>query len=500
MSLLPDIAEGPSGDLFILAPAGVEVVIINAFFEVVGRGPAPLAARLPEGLYTVRFSALGRRHEERVTIKSGTGATTVQGGDFAGQTKPDDDSPALRQAQSAHAMIVADRQCRVVMIVRAPEGRSQIDPSRSVRLDGTGARPFPAQPQDRDDELGVASRRYDAEPGIYLLGYESAERRRLEQSLHVFPGRRTIAYLEYGAAQRLVNGDKGYARVRRRGLDPRRTLLLSVSDDEAAPDPECLRRAQILLHAVDRAGGTLDLALVAPLMRADACPYLRTYALAALVRRVEYLTRPTGSLSGPEVKSLVAFARDLIQSEPGAPRADTAAAAWRLQSLGVSTSHGQDDSPLSAPPLLQRSWRWICEQSIGHPDIAPKNPVFRAAVFSRAASAPWLTWRRSAMRASPPPSTLHDGEVENVQALLAASRKSEAWRSPAGLSPRSAQFVNVVASETGRLAGDWTDAEARAVAVRLGTPANFLEERAMSATRELADLSKHSPLIRWRSE
>ena len=284
---------------------GVDIMIIDSHFRPVARGVTKLETRLPEGVYTVRFSAAGRAEDKPVRLLPIARPLVVEGGRFAiGSAPPSASSDAaeLEHIQaSAVSTLTQNAPQRgydeLVVFVRAP-GATRADASRSIRL--FDAKDVAVRSKDDDEveaeqilsenEHGWAARQYSVRAGVYRLHYETNTRKLVEQTVYVFPRRRTFAFLKYGHAVEFAREDNGYKQVRRRGIDPAQTTLVSAGTSNSKPDADDLRLADILLHALGSSSVGLDQKLIAKLAEPGTCPYLKLYASAVLIRRLESAT------------------------------------------------------------------------------------------------------------------------------------------------------------------------------------------------------------------
>ena len=443
----PTDAKTGTGQATLIADGapGVDILIINSHLRPVARGVTKLEVLLPEGVYTVRFSAGGRAEDKPVRLRAIEKPLLVEGGQFAIGSAPPSASSDVGEIERAQAHAVAtfaqmapkQGYDELVVFVRAP-GATHADASRSIRLFDAKdvamrSRDEEALEADRvvnENEHGWAARRYRVRAGVYRLHYEASSRKMVEQTVYVFPGRRTFAFLKYGHAVELVQQDGGYKPVRRRGVAPEQTTLVSAAASDPNPDPDDLRLADILLHALGSSAVGLDQNLMVGLAKPDGCPYLKLYASAVLVRRLEDAIAAAAvndepsafEAISPEVSRswLEETCIKLLRSMPqGQPWPDAQCCGWRLAALTENRFSIDLNDALSAPPMLDCSWQWAVAHSFDRPGALPSAGAFRPASEARVQAAPWLVWRSAAISSWPQASSV---VAKDVTASLAESR------------------------------------------------------------------------------
>lgn len=516
----PDKGSEPaSAILRIEAPPGVGIEVTDATLNMVASGLHGLELSLPEGVYAIHFAAAGVGEEKVVNLRAAASPMEIRGGEFSlPSASPSLESTGsdLEQAQAQAVVQFADKSRRaphkthaqeLVVFVRAPDARTRSDVARSIRLLNGNAQKMRSDLEQSDMESadepaqGWAARSYSVPAGCYTLRYESSSRRIVEQTVCVFPGRRTFAYLKYGSNVQAERRGDGYRNVRRRGVDPTQTVLITALEDVTAPDAEALRQADILLYAIRSPTTPLDPGLVAALLQDAKCPYFKLYAAAALLARIELtedssLRDRLGLSRGERSSGLASIysqdaVRTLLDSLPSGEWPDSTSMSWRLAQLARLPALGQ----LQAPPMLDCSWRWASACSIDLPGALPEGGTFEAAARARESAAPWLVWRASADRLKSPqnePELDLDRALQAVAAQLPSTTPTEPIADPVAwsqvfhsLSPDTRQTANAVQV----LAKGPDDAvDPRALASLLGAPASALTERLVSAADELAAL------------
>jgi hypothetical protein len=447
MSLLREPSTG-RGEARLIAesPPGVDIEIIDAGFKRIAAGVSRVDLVLPEGLYTVRFSVAGAIEERAVRLLPIEKPLVVKGGDFALESAPPSEGPGAsaherRQAQAFTSLAKPPRhgeKQEIVIFVRAPDERTRSDVSRSLRLfdsHDADVRPIDADEADRHQAEGWGTRRYTLAPGSYRLRYESSSRRMAEQTISVFQGRRTYAFLQYGSSVQVERSGAAARPVVRRGVDAALTTLVSSAMADLQPDPEQVRLADILLHAIRSLSTGIDPEVVESLARRDACPYLQIYASAALTRRLEVAragpedtaagrantTLPTAWMEG-RIEQLLACVL------PGR-WPDVQAIGWRLSMLRVPPGGEGAVLKLRAPPMLDCSWRWAAAFSVDNPDCLPTGGAFEAATGARVPAGPWLAWSSAAARSSLDLQSAPSADLAAVLASLTSELRGFAeWR------------------------------------------------------------------------
>ena len=303
-----------------------------------------------------------------------------------------------------------------------------------------------------ENEHGWAARQYSVRAGVYRLHYETNTRKLVEQTVYVFPRRRTFAFLKYGHAVEFAREDNGYKQVRRRGIDPAQTTLVSAGTSNSKPDADDLRLADILLHALGSSSVGLDQKLIAKLAEPGTCPYLKLYASAVLIRRLESATCAHDADNEPSVVEEISpeipqawlerTSIRLLQSMPQ-PRTwpDVQCCGWRLASLTENRFSLDLSDTLSAPPMLDCSWQWAVAHSFDRPGTLPNAGVFRSASEARLRAAPWLVWRSaSTSSSSQKPSASAEESTTSLENLLTELDRS-APQSPTRFAPSEAEYA-----------------------------------------------------------
>lgn len=432
----PDRTSPPSVEsrLIVRAPSGVMIEVFDAAFLPVesGVGLGELDLALPDGLYTIRFTAAGQSQEQIVRLLPIAKPLVINGGDFALQSASPSTTPDVSPHERGQAAAVAglsalsgrgEHAQEIVIFVRAPDLRTRADVSRSLRLVDLDGAPM----RSRDEEAlsaaalaqGYAARRYSVPAGIFGLRFDTFTRRRVQQTVYAWPRRRTFAFVEYGSIPVNERHGERFRRVRRRGIDPARTVLISTRSDQSAPTQEALRVADILLHAVRNVGDFLDPVIVDQAQQ-SGCPFLALYAAAAIASRME-LSMASAEVRWPNASRLrkdweAKTAEDLLANLPRGSWPDGLCLEWRLSTLSESKSSSK--GALVAPPLLDCAWRWASARSVSFADAMAPSSAFYGAARAREPAGPWLVWRTAQALTSKGPDPIGpDGLDKAIEAV-----------------------------------------------------------------------------------
>jgi hypothetical protein len=542
----PNDATSERGQAVLIAEGapGVEILVINAHFLPVARGVTKLEEHLPEGVYTVRFSAGGRSEDKPVRLLAVEKPLVVEGGRFAIESAPPSLSSDLGTLEHIQAEAVStlaqnaaqEKYDELVVFVRAPIS-TRSDLGRKIRLfdalevamKSRDEFELEAHQALNQNEHGWAARRYRVQSGTYRLRYEVSNRKTVEQTIYVFSGRRTFAFLKSDHVIELERQGAGYRQVRRHGIDPSKTVLVSTASNRSDPDPDNLRLAEILLHSLGSRTVDLDQKLMEKLAGPDTCPYLKLYAVAVLVRRLEDASR--GDDAENEQSMFEALAQDvprrwlektsieLLRSMPQHQSwPDGQCCSWRLAALMGDPDHIGSEQPLLAPPMLDCAWRWAVTHSIDRPAALPMDGPFRAASEARVQGGPWLVWRSAANRSRPLKPRTHANLSSNLSALVAElnqivppvlSRSTpdaaieaveRTQRLFSGLKPPARQFVSAILHLGEDPNGPARVVDVKTVASNLGAQAESLRQWAGDALKQVQKLRAAGSRAQMRIE
>jgi hypothetical protein len=438
-----------SGKLVVEAPLGADISVTDGGFSRVAEGVTRLDTTLPEGVYTVRWSAGERGRRWIVRLRGG--ATLHVPGDLGTGTAEGLPEDARLQAV---ADLIANhsrsaRTSAILVVVLATDAQTRADLGRSVRLrsvEGTLMRRRDRERERTDADAEAADWtmvRYDVPPGPFLVSFETFERRVVEQTVFAIPGRATTVLLSY-AQTSLVEKTEGDARLRkRRGVDPSRTVMVSFSADQLAEEMvAAISIAEILLHKLRTRTATLHPS-VAVALYDNKDPYLHLYAAAAVVARpgtpierlASTLNDDRGRLGGPNDEATALYRR-LAQF---AEWPDVRCLGWRL-AADRTEQVAPEAGSLTAAPMLEIAWRWASGQSVRDWALAVDPLIAATANKADPTAIPWLVTGTASKRqefASP----VH---VDDVDLRLGAVFGTTEFASPGQVDDVAPDLVRLV--------------------------------------------------------
>ena len=403
----------------------------------------------------------------------------------------------------------------MVIIIYASSPEAETDPSAGVRLlniaevamrsDSTDVVAIREQASD-----GYVARFYHVAPGEFRLHYISTNGQALDQTVPAMRDRRTVVFMRTGKGRVLLVEGSAFKGVDYQGIDPTRTIIISVPRLGVSTEPaECARLAEILLHDLAIGSGSLGEAFTTTLDAPDADPLLLIYAAAVVLSRLDRETSPALDDTWPTDPSSQDLFYDKWQDRAlrwlkramldGAPP-DVSAVLWRLQAVGAIVK--VKARALSSPPMLECAWFWAVAQSIRNPKAVPKSIGFRAVGLTGGGTAPWLTWRsayaKGDVAAAVNPGTRDlqstiDAVAAKVRALVARSPEISpvdqskdplAFLSPVSKAVAMRTFEATDMRSNGRHKERGTDS-ATDLAVLFSAPAPELEQKLLHALAEL---------------
>lgn len=395
MSALSDASADAA--IEVVAPLGTQITLADGGFATVAEAVTEMSGRHRDGTYSLRLSAGERSRQWIVRLRSGKTWRFPDDLPLLRDGSRDDGSVAdPRFAEAArHLAARADwAGSEIAVLVTTADFEPEADFSRFVRLGGhddpgeASAPPFSCETLPN----GSALLRFRASPGGHLLNIETFERKRIDQPVMVFTGRRTIVLLEYGQAS-IVEQMHGSKRVRkRRGINPVRTVIISQNHGTDAGDlAERFGIADILLFLLRTRIKPVDVPVAQALTGFGVDPLLKLYAAAGcialpgtVIQRLATSIRKTAMPDGTTFAQFVA--QDLHRELAHETRwADVICLGWRLG--------GRDDNRLlPAMPMLELSWRWAAAHSARFGLTSIVDPAAPGANRQTEADAsPWLT-------------------------------------------------------------------------------------------------------------
>jgi hypothetical protein len=402
---------------------GVEIKIVDTDYRVLARGTDELRLTLPEGVYMVDWMSGGQGSQKVVRLLPVPEPLIVSpdpavGAGPAEALTAQSSAPEQAIAQTLDEMTrpsEVDYGSDLAVIIRAASPEAKTDLSAGLRLlngddvamrsDGQDA----AALQEETDN-GYAARLYHVPAGDFRLRYVATTGETLDQTVPVMKDRRTVVFMSAGTGSVLIPDGETFQTVERQGVDPSRTVVVSVPRTALASAlAEDARLAEILLHDLAVGRGSLGQAFTDALDAPDADPLLRVYAAAVILTRLDQGASPALDAPWPaEAPEQAAFAArwraraalwltSVLQT--GAPP-DVTPMLWRLQEAGEALA--VKPPPLASPPMLDCAWGWAVAQSTRDPKAVPAGVSFRAAGRGTGGTAPWLTWRAASAKGGAP--------------------------------------------------------------------------------------------------
>ena len=429
----PKPARGEA-DLVAFGDPGVEIQIVDANYQVLARGTGELRKRLPEGIYMVDWTSSGQTAQklvrllpipEPLEVRPDAGTSPV----FPAISPDDIGQPLGQLPQDYLRPSERDYGSEVLVVTRASDPRSRIDLSIGLRLINSADVSMRSDPADLAEEQqqitdGYAARLYHVPAGNFSLRYIAMTGETLEQTVPAMKRRRSVVFMSAGTGTVLMAEAGAYKPVEYHGIDPTRTIVVSVPRSDVRPDlTETTRLAGILLHDLAAGSGSLGSAFNAALDAVDADPLLKLYGASVVLSRLEQDVSPAIDDVWPADPAQQNEFRArwhkraagwvTAASEQGAPP-DLIAAAWRLQAVG-ETVPGKSRS-LTSPPMLECAWRWAVARSARDAKAVPTTASFRAAARTGGGTAPWLSWQPAAAKAQIAP--VPAGRNDDLDSLI----------------------------------------------------------------------------------
>jgi hypothetical protein len=516
----------PRGTLKVTAPVGVTIEIADGTFTPLYSGTGGVELSLLPGLYSITWSAGGNSEDRLAPVLVGQ-ETSLEGGRFAIDSATPSllgEANDLEKVQYERASSVLDRatakddeveQARSEIIVFTRSDIPSDGIAGSVRLMDASGGEMKASPKGINPLEGVSDaldvRSFCASAGTYLLRFRTVDQREVEQTVYLFEGRRTIAFLKY--TSKMIAGGVGEKSqfVSSRGIDPVASTFVSIPLGAKKLNlDEVTRPADILLHKLAVGEPLLDTRLVEAVAQGDADPFLKLYAAAlaldlrAIWRLKERSTKKLlGVYSGAFDDSedgAVSVARAILSSFPLTPvNPDLQCIHWRL-GVGQSASE-HDDATLQAPPMLDTCWRWASAHSFDKAIGVEGNAGLVAASRNTQSSAPWLVWNADAGDKPAEAKMSEPLDLWNsVEQLVRTANSKYASADPQGssvgagaplianLSNATVEILNAAATVVETVNSADPDLLTRRLAFLTGTPKALMGDLVASAQNELSPL------------
>lgn len=434
-------------ELVAKAAPGVVIRIFDAGFQEVGRGTGEVRLALPEGLYSAEWSSAGSSSETFVRLNAADPQPVIvsydPSSDPANVSPGDTDwakSDLVSFAKQESNPSERDYGSSVAIIVTADPGVLAATAMAPIRLIGQNEKAMRA---NDIDALNVAlqanecARSYRVRPGKYRLRVDSVTGDLIDQTIPALPGRRTILFLQAAVANILVAGKDGFETQTGYGIDPARSVIVSVLGTE--PEyriRERVRLTQVLLHDLASGGGSLSAEFVDVLDSPDTDPLLKLYGALVAVSRLEggfspALDKPWPTDPGAVDAFREAWAMRVERWVPdpqkrGLP-SDATTLWWQLAKL-VPNLHSVSAAAkaqrrIQVPPMFECSWRWAIGESIARPDAILGTASMLAVARTAGGSTPWLCWSASAVKA-PLPRSSRQGDPDLPALIRQVSEKA----------------------------------------------------------------------------
>lgn len=422
-------ADPDHGFLAIDAGAGVGFRILDTEGKEVGRGTGKWTQPQAPGLYAVQWASATDQHETLVRVSPRTtasavyapAATGVSGGGIGATLMEaprivEELRPSAAAADSSIAVVLVSGrdvdEAEILRDLRLLDTRETTISGTDNQLVGIGA------------EGRETARSFAVRPGRYLLTYRAMTGETLQQTVPALRGRQTMIFMEAAKGDVLLAEGEGFARVSRTGIDPARTVMISLAGDEGEPRiRERLRLTRLLLRDLSTGSASLTHDFITILDQPQTDPLLKLAGVLTVLAHVESGTSP--SIDEPSrhgdspqdhryqwLPRAAEWLRDL-RHEKLPP--DVAIAWWQLKRLGFEGRPDKVASSINVPPMYTCAWRWAAARSADYPGAIRRYAAVRAATRSRGPTEPWLSWKATAAKAAP--SAARSGGAGRIEAL-----------------------------------------------------------------------------------
>lgn len=501
---------GPNGQIIVEAPLGVEIAIADGAFRQVARGVTRLESTLPEGVYAVQTRAAGESSQEIIRLRAGDTKRlfpkTPQSGGWLDPS----------QLESATAWLIGmsagGEEAAIALLVSQGRDEHGRQPSPILRVQDNDNKEL--ENWRRYDESGAGEGRlvlwHSVAPGVYTLRFQTADRRLIRQTIYAPPGRLTVVLFKYGLEGVIERAQDDPRIAKRSGIDPSRTVIVSISLKEAQTSLLALTAgtAEILLHFLRTRPGPIDLGFVRELVDWTDDPYLWLYAataaLAAPGAPLERLAAATQGQAHDSADAIITARKSACKLGMFGSWPDVQCLLWRLEGCDPGSAR---TSTILAPPALEICWRWAAAASTAHAG----STVIASEVAVEAKTAdpngnPWFVLRTASRGRRPEQSGMKEAELQaNLQAVSELlGRATVISRPPSpgeplprasldleSLSPESESVAKAMLSSGGALV--WSKGEPamlKHLAASLAAPASSLGTSLRTAEREIRKLIK----------
>jgi hypothetical protein len=513
MKLVSDKTE--MGKLSIVASAGVTFRVLDSDGREQASGADKLMLPVPTGLYSVEWKSAGERSETLLRVSPGRGIATAEY-----VADPSSISAAILPAAADAPRIVKHFQWHdrpsersygssVAIVVSNSDGlnpKDALGPIRLLNQQATAMHAFEGKVPRVELSSGEAAHCYHVRPGSYLLSFSAVTGETLQQAIPALPNRQTVIFLDARRSEVLVGEGGGFVRETRIGIDPSRTVMISVSGEEGDFQiRERIRLTRVLLRDLSVGSTTLTSNFEEVLRSKTTDPLLKMNAAVLVIARIEAGKSPlidhTGSSDGelsPTVRDTwLGFSESWLSALPSRYLpSDVAAARWQIARLKGRNHDDNVARNISMPTMLACSWRWVIARSVVDDDAIALSSANLAAARTASNCEPWLCWKEAAAKALPSQiGPEGDGDLEALVRLVAekasafvtsdhvTSKFADAFES---LSPEvrsvAAKLSRITKSEED-LSGLYSAAESLAASINM--PGKALLRRLLRTEKEI---------------
>ncbi|BCI68736.1 pYEATS domain-containing protein [Acetobacter aceti] len=422
------------GTLSIDACAGVAFRILDAEGREVGRGTSHWSQSRAPGLYAVQWLSATDSHETLVRVNTDATANAAYAPAIAELSEVGIAATLNKAPEIVHKLrpsgSKSDSSIAVVLVTGCDVNEADI--LRDLKLLNTQEEEIPGSDSHLsgiDSQRRETGRSFTVRPGRYLLTYRAMTGETLQQTVPALRGRQTMIFIEAAKGDVLLAEGKGFARIERAGIDPTRSVMISLGGDETELRiRERLRLTRVLLRDLTTGSGSLTQDFLDILDQPETDPLLKLVALLAVVSHCEADTNPSldepwEKGKAPQYQRWLSRADEwLCDLQAIKLPPDAAIARWQLDRLRYGKWLDDGASTISIPPMYSCAWRWASARSAEQPRAIRRYAAIRAATRSRSPTEPWLSWKASAAKAQPSPARSCDAECIEALAQSVAEK------------------------------------------------------------------------------
>ncbi|MFN8702639.1 MAG: pYEATS domain-containing protein [Rhodospirillales bacterium] len=481
-----------TGTLDVHAARGVGFRVLDVNGSVVGSGAGSRRLELGAGIYSVEWRSGANFSETLVRVVPGRSAEAVSQlkdiGEALGITTLVAESPKIvaalklaRNRQETSIVVVAD-------LGLDSESQTALE---SVRVLDTSRSEVPASDVSLDGEEMQANwraRRHCVEPGVYTASYESLTGERMEQSVPALLGRQTFVFFQIFRGRRLISKGSGFTGVEQVGIDPSRTLMMSVVGDETSERiGERLRLTTLLMEDLADGAVALTEEFCKTLDKTDIDPLLKMLGAIVVLKRIERKVPIQVDTHEENNNYWLERVKTWLQAtEKTEMPADAVAAWWQIGVLSGSLDHSDVLWKIGSLPMFVESWRWIAAQSVTAVEMLPRSLTVLAAERSGIDCEPWFCWKPASATAARHNSA--NDEAINLEVLasdVADKTKKALEYFSASLVKKLGPANTALMMFLGNSLGPVTLDTIKQLAARLGMPLDSLRSQLVSAKEAL---------------